>query len=923
MSADSYQTFDPSQPCSSLLPLNPVETRLSFYKVCIFDIPLSDVADLADLPVGYAGLGAGYSGPQAGLRLGLPVSTLFPRLRTAYQEVRIAAARRLPVRFSLEGSLLPFDPKRPGPDPLAEHAVAAADVAKGRVTLAGKRVTLDDRARRLLSATGSAVVKAGGKSVLLTLAPQAAGKPAARTSARSVVTTMASRSGNVSPADLVGTTPGELSDPLYEDAMLALLGDARSGTKGTPAASTTMARTVAGLPDRFYFGVFNAFRKDPRLTDLLLRIGKGVPGLVHARPKLPRYDIGLFSAFEQTWTLQGYSRGALVKSITLAPQEEMSIEVFTFDRTRVEEERTLSSEFESSSELSAMTSITGTIARSLSENTQISGDIGLGLPLPAGSVPISIEAGVSSSMEVKADIQASMERVSEVTTRVAEKIKSTRQVKIVESRESGREDRVTRKIRNPNQGHALTLNCYEVLETFKVDLKLKDAKQFCLLVEQPDLGPVDVPFVLAYQDRLQKALLSNVYASGFEAARNLYAQGWFDTASIQKAEIEAAANQSIAATAPPSPVPPIVTVAHQLAAALSKIFDADLLEAAETLAEYYNPFDGKDVSEREKAAAESALGLFNYAVKLKIVSPGIEDRARSFMADMRGNPSESAVVEALGTFLSGTDDEWVTNLKMVAASLVSAQLASLLLIPFPVLVPVFVSLAMIENNAGYPGIVGKAKQQLKAHEMAASVVPPNGDASTAADIKTKEPPPQLFSLQDLARTRADFDALRLHVEANRTYYMNQIWKAEDPNARFERFRQLGIDGYVENRLLGFVGDRAIYVLRLSALDPETRRALLAKLTDFDPAAAETVGSGNSAVTVGPVALGEQVISLPTPAIYMDGGLGRCELLEPYLVERREIEKRIATAEADLAEIRVAEARRLAAASAPAPQPVGN
>jgi hypothetical protein len=78
-----------------------------------------------------------------------------------------------------------------------------------------------------------------------------------------------------------------------------------------------MARTVAGLPDRFYFGVFNAFRKDPRFTDLLLRIGKGVSGLVHARPKLPRYDIGLFSAFEQTWTLQGYSRGALVKFFSL------------------------------------------------------------------------------------------------------------------------------------------------------------------------------------------------------------------------------------------------------------------------------------------------------------------------------------------------------------------------------------------------------------------------------------------------------------------------------------------------------------------------------------------------------------------------------------------------------------------------------
>jgi hypothetical protein len=41
---------------------------------------------------------------------------------------------------------------------------------------------------------------------------------------------------------------------------------------------------------------------------------------------------------------------------------------------------------------------------------------------------------------------------------------------------------------------------------------------------------------------------------------------------------------------------------------------------------------------------------------------------------------------------------------------------------------------------------------------------------------------------------------------------------------------------------------------------------------------------------------------------MDGALGRCELLEPYLVERRDIERRISLAEAQIAELRVVEAR---------------
>jgi hypothetical protein len=725
-----------------------------------------------------------------------------------------------------------------------------------------------------------------------------------------------SAGSGIEPSDLVFSSPSELTDELYEDAIKALVADPRSGMGGYQGSST-MERAVKGLPDKFYFGVLRAFRSDPRYGEVLLGLGKTRQAAVHARPKLPRYDIGLFSSFEQTWTLEGYSRGGLVKSITLAPQEEVVIEVFTFDRRKLEEERSLTSEFESSSEQSAMTNITGTMSRALSENSQISGDIGLGLPIPAGSVPINVEAGVSSSLAVKSDLQASMNRVSEVTSKVTEKIKSTRKVKVVESRESGREDRVTRKIKNPNQGHALTLNCYEVLENFRVDLALKEAKQFCLLVENPDLGPIDVALVLAYQDRIERALLSPIYASGFEAARNLYAQGWFDTASIQKAELEAAANQSIAATEPPAPVKPIISVARQMRKALVKIFDADLMEAAGTLAEHYNPFDGKEISEREKAAAEAALGLVNYAIKLKIVAPGIEDRARTFIDETRGSPSEAVVVEALGAFLSASDDEWLINLKMLAATLVSANLASLLIAPFPVLAPVLMSLAVIENNAGFPGLVGKAKQELKAYETAASVVLPNSESSTAADIKTKEPPPQLFSLQDLARARADFDALCLHVEANRTYYLNQIWKAEDPDARFERFRQTGIDGFVENRLLGFVGNRSIFALRLAALDPLTRQTLETKITGFDPAIAETVGRGAGAVSVGPVTVATQTVALPTPAVYMDGALGRCELLEPYLVERRDIERRIAAAEADLAEIRVAEARRQGAA----PQPV--
>lgn len=915
--SNTYELFDPTQQCTGLLPLNPIENKITFYGVSVFDVSLKDVAALADLPVGYARPGPSNRG-ETPFRLGLPVSTLFPGLREKYQEVRLAGSRgKLPVIMSLEGSVLPLDPDRPIPRPVPDHLVSRAELNAGPIRIGRYMINLAPLDVRWLATRGYTHVKAGGQTVRLNL------ETAPNTSGGSIggIVTWSGLSWigrAIRPAHLPIATvpPSDWPDDRYEEIMLGLLADRRSGVRGF-SGSERLAREVSQLSDSLYQIVRRSYRNDPRFVGLMLRVRRGPLGAVHARPRLPRYDIGLFTVFEQRWTLKGYSRGALVNSLTLAPQEELTIEVFTFDRRKVEEERTLTSEFEGNSEIGAMTNIAANIARELSETYQLSGDVGLGLPLPVGGMLVEMNVGSTASLEVKAEIQASLTQVSEMTSRVTERFKATRQVKVLEARETGREDRITRKIRNPNQGHTLTLNCYEVLETYRVETFLKSAKQFCLLVEQPNLGAVDVPFVLAYQDRLQRALLSKIYLTGFDAARSLYAQGWFDNASIQRAELEEAASAPLAANAPRPPRKPVVVVARQLAKALEKLFDVDLLEEAEVLENYYNPFDGVDVSERDKASAEAALGLFNYAFKLKLVSSGIEDRARTFLAALEDDDSEAAVVEALGSFLSGADDEWITNLKMLAASVVAANLASLLLIPFPLLAPVLISLAVIENNAGYPGLVGKAKQELKAYEVTASVIPPGAaDAGAAANPPARQAPPQLFSLQDLAAARADFDALRLHIEANRMYYMNQIWKAEDPDARFERFRQSGIDGFVDNRLIGFAGDRAIFPLRLSALGLVVGSVLEQKLTAFDATAAETAGSGSAAVSVGPIEVAAETYSLPTPAVYMEGALGRCELLEPYLIGRRDIERRIAAAEAELAEIRVASARTAAGLPAP-------
>ncbi|HKQ31858.1 MAG TPA: hypothetical protein VJV40_01550, partial [Thermodesulfobacteriota bacterium] len=54
-----------------------------------------------------------------------------------------------------------------------------------------------------------------------------------------------------------------------------------------------------------------------------------------SKPAYPTYEIGLLTQYTQEWKLTGYSRGALVSALTLAPNEELVLEVFTWDRTKV------------------------------------------------------------------------------------------------------------------------------------------------------------------------------------------------------------------------------------------------------------------------------------------------------------------------------------------------------------------------------------------------------------------------------------------------------------------------------------------------------------------------------------------------------------------------------------------------------------
>ena len=89
------------------------------------------------------------------------------------------------------------------------------------------------------------------------------------------------------------------------------------------------------------------------------------PAPEEVKPKAP--EVGFYVPYRQTWTLLGYSRGEPLNTISLAPQEETTIELFIWDRRTNALEQTSASEVEQTIESTDSTK----------DTTQVLGELAL------------------------------------------------------------------------------------------------------------------------------------------------------------------------------------------------------------------------------------------------------------------------------------------------------------------------------------------------------------------------------------------------------------------------------------------------------------------------------------------------------------------------------------------------------------------
>jgi hypothetical protein len=621
--------------------------------------------------------------------------------------------------------------------------------------------------------------------------------------------------------------------------------------------------------------------------------------------ELPRYEIGLAVAIAQTWRLVGYERGALVGSISLEPGAEATLEVFTSERQRIERDEQTGTTFERSSEVSGLGRTTSRVAVDAATELGTTMNFGGSATIPVEGASLGAQVSGSADTAIKTSVQSGLERVVEAMSKSTTRFQMTHQVKVVHTTERGSESRATRKLTNPNPGRILEFLHFEICERHCVTTRVEGPARLVVFVENPTLGAFDIPFIFAHEHVLKSALLSGDYQSGFSAARTLYAQSWFED-SLRKREQEVAASTA----GSPSPTPPaaetaadgvpttgIYQTARQLKNILKEFIDIDLAREADILIQNLDPI--KPAEEKPSKAdvkkAEARFSRWGFWARFSAAYPGIEDKAATFVQlkfDGPGHATEEEVVAALQQFTDGLDDDWLTAIKMVVVATVVGVALSLLTGPAAgILQPFLIGLLLLSDDMGLPAAITRARRELpgeRALQQGETLVAA-GDAAGAGAPLPAAPaaPPQIVPDVELAMANADYEKLRRHLEAHRTYYENAIWAAEDPNDRFARLDVTGVARFVDNVLLGFVGTRAMYPLRLTALPDKTQEKIEAVCGS---ALSDEKYAENFSID-------EVEVSLPTPAIHTQAYLGDCDLLEPYMRARRDIDLRTRTAAA--------------------------
>lgn len=612
-----------------------------------------------------------------------------------------------------------------------------------------------------------------------------------------------------------------------------------------------------------------------------------------ANVDLAPMQLALYMPFRQQWKLRGYNQGRLVNSFTLAPQEEQTIEVFQWDRMTRSIESSTSFESEDTTESSSTRRDTNDMARDIAKQTGFETNSSGKVGFKVGVVNADLSAGFNARTGINDAEKETRGAIAEATTRSAGRVRTGRTLKVVETREQGQESRTTRKLRNPNNCHTLTVAFSEILANYEVSTFVRaDQARLVVLVNSASLQAVDhftQAIIREHETPLRLALLDRALTDGFDAARFLDARERACRVLCDGCDCDPAIGGGQDSTL----LNNLRAAASTLATTLNTINGTPIVFplSVPVLATPAQP----PVDDVSRYAFKKALQYYAPALLSNLGAIGLSTTATNITA---------AQLESVNRFVSAIADDMypkLTNDGAVRDAVRNEMYLAILtmMVPEPIAAAITLG-ALWARISGLPsfddrGLVAAigafrsafgAWKAFLAEEAAK-------DEKMAAIRRIEKQERELrvleaFPLRATAEAEERLEALLAHLNdpRNRDHYRFAVWN-ERSGATDSTLMQLALSGLIEPNPVGLVGD-------LLAVPLKTPRG--SKFEKFFSDSLQDLLKEPPRDT--------QDHILPTPALYAEAIVGNCCACEESLVkhtqldlDRKDIENRIRELEA--------------------------
>jgi hypothetical protein len=641
-------------------------------------------------------------------------------------------------------------------------------------------------------------------------------------------------------------------------------------------------------------GTGTTTHKNPSMTDLVqprLPSGSGLP-------------VAVFVPWRQTWTLTGFSRGNLLHSIALAPQEQVTLQVFSWERRFRSLEQSSETEVEQSTETTQTSRDTEDVFRQMLAKHdfawQLSGSLDASYNNGVASIQVGVNGQVSDTQSIEQTARTSSQRVRESTIKASGRVRSRRVTRITQTIESGREDRVTRVIRNPNMCHTLTMDFFESLAHYDITLQfLPDGLRLVVLLPNPvQIGDFSSELVRRNETTLRDALLEPALVDGFAACRTVAAyeeaKGLLLTQQAEAAkskEVTTQRDQTPPAniTDPAAPQQAeVVRIVKAMIGAIQQIHGQGSIDAAMN-----GIRDHKAVTEEVRRRGQYWLFINFAAAKFPAVVTTLDQLSTSSGNDMEAAQKLLAVLPKpdaptnLGNLNQMSDAE--KEASGIASKIKSGYMKNSWDWAW------WTGRMREEglytsNDAGLGGLadqLGRAYQDWEAKKAQGAAMKDQAVAKTEAEGKqqqasTEDKLAMAFPLDELARAQERQKVLRDHLNEHREFYNYALFQALPPSEQVLRIIEVSNGrlqvGVFEPRAVAMNGARLAVPLTPLAGSNALQSFVSSLKMKLSTAFQNTDGSTPT----------DKVV-LPTPGMNVSTRLGSCSGCEEYVESARKVE----------------------------------